>query len=65
VRTDKWRYAEFGPGGSGGAMLTDPVADRYEVKNVADDPQYASVRAELSGLVRNYAANLGKTQTTP
>jgi arylsulfatase A-like enzyme len=44
-------------------MLFDPRADPFEMKNLADDPRHARVRAELSPLVRKYAANLGKTQT--
>ena len=62
VRTANWRYAEFGPDGSNGAMLLDP-RDPNELKNLADDPRYADVRATLSPLVRRYASNLGKTQT--
>jgi arylsulfatase A-like enzyme len=60
VRNEKYRYAEFGPNGSGGAMLLDPVADPFEIKNLADDPHYSSVRADLSKLVQQYAARLGK-----
>jgi len=63
VRTEKWRYAEYGPEGANGAMLLDPKADPLELKNLADDPQYTSVRAELSALTRKYAANLGNAQT--
>jgi arylsulfatase A-like enzyme len=55
VRTEAWRYAEF-DGGKGGAMLLDPKADPDELKNLADDPQYQSVRAELSTLVKKYGA---------
>jgi arylsulfatase A-like enzyme len=58
VRTEQWRFAEFGPEGKNGAMLFDPKSDPQELKNLADDPQYASVRAELSGLTRQYAADL-------
>jgi len=60
VRTEKWRYAEFGPGGKNGAMLFDPKTDLLEMKNQADDLQHAKVCAELSSLTRSYAANLGK-----
>jgi arylsulfatase A-like enzyme len=62
ARTGKWRYAEFGDKGKNGAMLFDPHNDPNEMKNLADDPHYAKVRAELSSLVQHYAANLGKTQ---
>ncbi|HEY0945722.1 MAG TPA: sulfatase [Opitutaceae bacterium] len=62
VRTERWRYAEFfGPGA--GAMLTDPVADPHELKNLAADPQYASVVAELSALARAHVA--GRIEPTP
>jgi arylsulfatase A-like enzyme len=58
VRTEEYRYAEFGPSGSNGAMLFDPKADPLEMKNLADDPKYAQVRTELSALTRKYAATL-------
>jgi len=61
VRTEKWRYAEFGSDGANGAMLFDPKTDPLEMKNLADDPKYARERAELSSLTRKYAATLGKT----
>jgi iduronate 2-sulfatase len=54
VRTERWRYAEF-DAGKGGAMLFDEMADPDELKNLADDPRLATVRAELSALVRKYA----------
>jgi arylsulfatase A-like enzyme len=53
VRTEKWRYAEFT---LGGAMLLDPANDPHEMKNLANDPQYADVIAKLSPLVKAYAA---------
>jgi arylsulfatase A-like enzyme len=59
VRTPQWRYAEFGKDGVNGAMLFDPKADPLEMKNLSDDPQYAAVVTELSGLTRKYAATLG------
>jgi arylsulfatase A-like enzyme len=58
VRTEKYRYTEYGNKGQNGAMLFDPKADLYETKNLAEDPQYAKVRAELSPLVQTYAASL-------
>jgi arylsulfatase A-like enzyme len=59
VRTEKWRYAEFGPEGSNGAMLFDPKADPLEMKNLANDSKYKSVCSELASLTRKYAAALG------
>jgi arylsulfatase A-like enzyme len=50
VRTETWRYTEF-DGGKGGKMLLDLKADPDELKDLADDPEYQSVRAELSTLV--------------
>lgn len=59
VRTEEFRYAEYGPNGSNGAMLFDPKTDPLEMKNLADDPKYAATRAQLSALARKYAATLG------
>ena len=58
VRTEQYRYAEFGQSGSNGAMLFDPKTDPYEMKNLADDPKYAAVCADLSKLTREFAATL-------
>ncbi len=55
VRTEQWRYAEYGKDGVNGAMLLDPK-DPDELKNLADDPKHKSVVAELSALARRYAA---------
>jgi iduronate 2-sulfatase len=55
IRTGKWRYAEYT---LGGAMLLDTETDPHEMKNLASDPQYANVVAELSPLVRKYAERI-------
>lgn len=57
VRTERWRFAEYGLDGKNGAMLLDQQNDPQELKNVADDPQYAGVRAELAAITRKYAAD--------
>jgi arylsulfatase A-like enzyme len=62
VRTERWRYAEFGPEGVHGAMLFDRRADPRELVNLAYDPRHAPVCAELSPLARRYASRLGRTQ---
>jgi arylsulfatase A-like enzyme len=62
VRTEHWRYAEYGPDGVNGAMLFDVRADPLEMNNLAYDPERAGVCAELSALTRRYASRLGKTQ---
>lgn len=59
VRTEAWRYAEFGRDGANGAMLFDPHSDPLEMKNLAGDENYKSVVAELSAWTRQYAATLG------
>jgi arylsulfatase A-like enzyme len=58
VRTVRWRYAEWGHG-KNGAMLFDEESDPHELKNLADDPRYADVRAELSALARRQAPGTG------
>jgi arylsulfatase A-like enzyme len=55
VRTEQWRYVEFGKDGANGAMLLDP-RDPDELKNLADDPKHKSVVVQLSVLARKYAA---------
>lgn len=59
VRTQRWRYVEFGPNGVNGAMLFDVEKDPFEIHNLASDPKYKSVCAELSALVRKYGARVG------
>ena len=59
VRTEQWRYAEFGRDGSNGAMLFDPHADPLEMKNLANDEKHKSIVEELAALTRQYAATLG------
>ncbi len=56
VRTEQWRYAEYGTNGIHGAMLFDSLADTAEIRNLADDKQYKSVCGQLSALTRQYAA---------
>lgn len=55
VRTEQWRYAEFGKDAANGAMLFDVHADPMELTNLADDPKHQNVRAELSKLVNSYS----------
>lgn len=54
VRTERWRYAEFFGRGAG-AMLTDPINDPHELKNLANDPAHAAVVKELSALIKPFA----------
>jgi arylsulfatase A-like enzyme len=55
VRTEQWRYAEYGPNAANGALLLDVHADPMELTNLADDPKHAATRAELSKLVNAYS----------
>jgi arylsulfatase A-like enzyme len=55
VRTEQWRYAEYGKDGANGAMLLDPH-DPDELKNLADDEKNKAVVEELSALAKKYAA---------
>jgi arylsulfatase A-like enzyme len=56
VRTERWRYAEFGKAGANGAMLFDVLADPLEMTNLAEDGRYGAERKELSGLIAGYGA---------
>ena len=55
IRTEQWRYAEYGPDAANGALLFDVHADPMELHNLADSPQHAATRAELSKLVNAYS----------
>jgi arylsulfatase A-like enzyme len=55
VRTEQWRYAEYGKDAVNGAMLFDVHADPMELTNLADNPKYAAVRAPLAKLIANYS----------
>jgi uncharacterized sulfatase len=57
VRTHRYRYAEYKQG-THGAMLFDEHQDPHELTNLADHPDYASLRAELSALVKAHAAGV-------
>jgi iduronate 2-sulfatase len=46
VRTDRWRYTEW-EGGASGVELYDHQRDPGEYHNLANDAQWARVKAEL------------------
>jgi arylsulfatase A-like enzyme len=52
IRTDRWRYAEWGPDGQDGSMLIDEVHDPREMRNLADEPGLKSVRDALSAQLK-------------
>ncbi len=47
IRTEQWRYTEWA-GGDKGRELYDQDADPHEYRNLANDPKYAKVVAQLS-----------------
>jgi uncharacterized sulfatase len=51
VRTERYRYTEWDEGKKG-KQLFDYETDPGELKNLADDPKYAGVVAELKGKVK-------------
>jgi len=55
IRTEQWRYAEYGKDAANGALLFDVHADPMELHNLADDPKHQQTRAELSRLVNAYS----------
>src|SRR6476646_10869663 len=55
VRTEQWRYAEYGKDGANGAMLLDP-RDADELKNVVAEEKNKSDVAALSVMARKYAS---------
>lgn len=55
VRTEQWRYAEFGKDAVNGAMLFDMHVDPMQLANLADHPKYQHVRAHLAPLVAGYS----------
>lgn len=48
IRTDRWAYHEWGAAGADGKELYDHANDPAEQHNLAGDPAYASVVAELA-----------------
>ncbi len=52
VRTDRWRYTEW-EGGASGVELYDHQRDQGEYHNLANDPQWASVKAGLRQQFQN------------
>jgi uncharacterized sulfatase len=50
VRTEKWRYTEWGSGKEG-SELYDEISDPHELKNLAADPAYAGTVKEMKALL--------------
>ena len=56
VRTERWHYVQWEEGKLG-EMLLDTEKDPYELKNLASDPAYAKVVAEMRKLLKQIPAN--------
>jgi uncharacterized sulfatase len=64
VRTERWRYIEWDDGNRG-AQLYDEEADPQELKNLAAEPKYADVLAEMKAMVKkNWPARVTGGQAT-
>jgi iduronate 2-sulfatase len=55
VRTERWRYTEWGIDGKEGIELYDHKADAREFTNLAGDPKYGATRAEMAKLLKALA----------
>lgn len=51
VRTERWRYTEW-DNGRAGKQLYDHADDPHEMQNLAGDPGYADVEAQLAAMMR-------------
>lgn len=58
VRTEKWRYTEWDEG-KRGTQLYDETKDPQELNNLASDPKYAKVVAEMRELLRSLRGSAG------
>lgn len=52
VRTEGWRYTEWGRDGAEGVQLYDMVNDPTEAKNLATDPAFAAKAKEMKALLK-------------
>ncbi len=52
VRTERYRYTEWGPDGRDGKQLYDYESDPGELHNLADDPQHAELAKQLKAQLR-------------
>ena len=68
VRTDRWRYTEWGDNGDAGVELYDHSSDPGEETNVAEDPRHAETVRQLRPLlhkVSQSAAAISSREADP
>jgi iduronate 2-sulfatase len=51
VRTQRWRYTEWGPDGKAGVELYDHESDHGEYHNLADHPAHTATRKRMAKLL--------------
>ena len=51
VRTDRWRFIQWGKDGSEGVELYDHTSDRIEYYNLADRPELEKTRRQMADLL--------------
>ncbi len=64
VRTERWRYSEFG-GGTAGAVLFDHESDPHETKNLVDDPEQRDTVTHLNRLLHFLPVRNERSPVTP
>ena len=57
VRTQRWTYARWF--GSGEVWLFDREIDPYEMKNLADNPEFAAVQERMEQRLRQWIEDTG------
>jgi N-sulfoglucosamine sulfohydrolase len=62
LRTDRFRYTEWGPDGRDGTELYDHQTDPQEMVNLAGRPDHADTAAVLSGLLHDH---VGRARRAP
>ncbi len=56
LRTERFRYTEWGRDGAGGSELYDHESDPEELRNLAGDPAFAAIVSGLSARLRQRVA---------
>jgi arylsulfatase A-like enzyme len=52
VRTEHWRYMQWGNDGEHGEQLYDMARDPGETRNLANDPAWSNEKAQLRAMVK-------------